>query len=230
MWLLAGCGVVLARARSRRSMAAWVVLGTATTLLVLLSGQAPQWAMVLWCIAVAVLTVARAIRGPQIRTAPVARTALAVLLLYVVTMFAGSRIAESHALRWARSRGIEAEEAIANPLPARILDRDVIIVARDRYHFVDASLLWAEAVRPTNAAMPRLDRADPIIAAALDAPQVRGFRNWMRVPSARAEGRPGGHRVILYDVRYAREDGPDRGIGRAVVELDRHLRARTQDH
>jgi inner membrane protein len=226
MWLLAGCGVVIARAGSRWGMAGWAVLGTAATLLVLLSGEAPRWAMVVWCVAVAVIVLARAIAGPRIRTVPLTRTALTVLLLYVVTMFAGSRVAESHALQWARSQGIKPEDAIANPLPARILERDVIIVARDRYHFVDASVLSAEAVRPTNAAMPRLDRADSVIAAALDAPEVRGFRTWMRLPSARTERRPGGHRVVLYDVRYARVDGRERGIGRAVVDLDSHLRVR----
>jgi inner membrane protein len=207
-------------------MAACAVLGTAATLLVLLSGEAPRWAMVVWCVAVAIIVLARAIAGPRIRTAPLTRAALTVLLLYVVTMFAGSRVAESHALQWARSQGIEPEDAIANPLPARILERDVIIVARDRYYFVDASVLSAEAVRPTNAAMPRLDRADPVIAAALDAPEVRGFRTWMRLPSASTERRPGGHRVVLYDVRYARVDGRERGIGRAVVDLDSHLRVR----
>jgi inner membrane protein len=226
MWLLAGCGVVLARAGSPWAIAAWAVLGTAATLLVLLSGEAPPWAMVVWCVALAIIVLARAIAGPRIRTVPLTRTALAVLLIYVLTMFAGSRVAESHALQWARSQGIEAEDAIASPLAARVLERDVVIVARDRYHFVHASVLSAEAVQPTNATMPRLDRADPVIAAALDAPGVRGFRTWMRLPSARTERRPGGHRVVLYDVRYARVDGRERGIGRAVVDLDSQLRVR----
>ncbi|HZA52588.1 MAG TPA: metal-dependent hydrolase [Myxococcaceae bacterium] len=229
MWLLAGCGVVLARARSRWGMAGWAVLGSAATLLVLLSGEAPRWATVVWCVAVAAIVLARAIAGPRIRTVPLTRMALTVLLLYIASMFAGSRIAESHALQWARSQGIETDDAIASPLPARVLERDVVVVARDRYYFVEASVLSAEAVRPTNAAMPRLDRADPLIAAALDAPEVRGFRTWMRLPSARTERHPGGHRVTLYDVRYDRVDGGERGIGRVVVDLDSHLRVRAKD-
>lgn len=226
IWLLTGCAVVLARSRSRGSLIAWALLGTATTLLVLLSGEAPAFAMVLWCVAVAGIIVTRAVGGTDVRTARVAQTALVLLALYVSLMFAGSRLAEAQALTWARAQGIEVEDVIAGPLPARPFHRDVIVVARDRYHFFELAWLADDHWRQSHPPQPRLNPDDPIVAAALKSPDVRGFRKWMRLPSARTAPLPDGYRVILTDVRYARGDSADEGIGRAVVELDHALRVR----
>lgn len=226
MWLLAGCAVVLARSRTRRSVGAWIVLGLATTALVLLSGVAPWPAMVLWCVAVIGIAFARGWGGPELPTARVARTALAVLGVYIVFMFVGSRVAEARAVELASAEGIAVEDVMAGPLPARPLRRDVVVIAPDRYHFYELSWLGGQSWTPAQPSMPRLDRSDPIVAAALASPAVRGFENWMRYPSARVEGLPDGYRVVLYDVRYSRGDDVDTGIGRVEVELDQQLRPR----
>lgn len=226
MWLLAGCAVVLARARSWKSMAGWAVLGTATTALVLFSGVAPLWAMVVWCVAVVAIIAARAVKGPALRTAPIARIALAVLLAYVAAMFAGSRIAERQAAAWARERGMQVEDVFAGPLPARVFERDVVVVGPDRYHFFKLGFFADEKLRDSHPPMPRLNADDPIVAAALGSPELPGFRNWMRYPSARVEPTADGHRVHLYDVRYARTEGGNPGIGLEVVELDSDLQPR----
>ncbi len=226
MWLLAGCSVVLARATTRRSAAAWAVLGTATTLLVLGSGRAPPAAMALWCVAVAGIVLARLRRGPESNAVPVARAAVALLVLYVGAMFAGSRLAERQVGSWAEARGIFVEDVLAGPLPASPFRRDVVVVSPDRYHFFALAWFAEQPLKPSASPMPRLDLRDPIVAAALDSPSIRGFRNWMRLPSARVESKPDGHRVVLYDVRYARDDERENGIGRVVVELDADLTPR----
>lgn len=226
MWLLAGCSVVLARARTRQSLIAWGSLGTATSLLVLFSGRAPGWAMVVWCAAVVGIALARRRRGADSDVVPIARVTLALLTVYVVAMFAGSRLAERQVRRWARVNGLSVEDVLAGPLPASPFRRDVVVVTPDAYRFFELAWFAEERLRPSDPPMPRLDLDDPIVAAALDAPEVRGFRSWMRLPSARVEPRPDGHRVVLYDVRYARGDERPSGIGRAVVELDADLRPR----
>lgn len=227
MWLLAGCAVVLARSRTRLGAGAWALLAAATTLLVLLSGEAPVWARVVWCVALIAILLARVVGGSELPTPRIAQTTLALLALYVVLMVIGSRTAESRAAAWARGRGSVVENVVANPLPARPWQREVIIVTPERYLFFELSLLNDEALRQSDPPMPRLDARDPIVAAALEVPSIRGFRNWMRLPSARTEALADGHRVFLYDVRYARSGAEaEGGIGRAVVELDRSLQVR----
>ncbi|MGZ3461303.1 MAG: metal-dependent hydrolase, partial [Archangium sp.] len=63
---------------------------------------------------------------------------------------------------------------------------------------------------------------DPLGEAALAAPQVRGFRHWLRVPTWRVQRLGEGWRVVLMDVRYSRLRGTRLGI--ATVTLDGALR------
>jgi inner membrane protein len=193
MWLLMAAAVVMADARARWSMGAWLLLG-----------------------------VVRGVRSiPVERVATVCGTAL---LLYMVAMFGGSRLAERQVAEWMRLRGMEAERVMAGPLPANPFTRDVIALLPGRYEFVEVDWLasGADRFRISHPSLPR-GAPDPIVQAALEAPQVRGFVNWLRFPTWRVEEQASGYRVILQDVRYSRTPS---AIGTAVVELDRQLHPR----
>ena len=124
----------------------------------------------------------------------------------------------------ARGMGVEAERVMAGPLPANPFTRDVIVLLPGRYEFVEVDWLagGAEHFRISHPSLPR-GAPDPIVQAALEAPQVRGFVNWLRFPTWRVEEQVSGYRVVLQDVRYSRTPS---AIGTEVVELDRQLHPR----
>jgi inner membrane protein len=224
LWLLAAASVVMADARARWSMGGWLLLGVATTGLIASTELAPLPVKLLWGVGVATVVFLR-VRG--VRSLPVERVATVcgiALLLYMVAMFAGSRIAERQVAEWLRQQGTEVERLVAGPLPANPFTRDVIALVPGRYEFVEVDWLVADAgrFRISHPSLPR-EAPDPIVRAALEAPQVRGFVNWLRFPTYRVEEQASGYRVVLQDVRYSRVRS---GIGTAAVELDRQLRPR----
>ncbi len=222
MWLLTAAAVVMADARARWSIAGWLLLGAASTGLVLFADMVPLPVKALWGVGIAAIVFLR-VRGVRsLRVERVATVCGVALLLYMVAMFAGSRLAERHVAEWFRQQGSELEHVMAGPLPANPFVRDVIVLAPDRYEFVEVDWLAPEAQRfhISHPPLPR-DMSDPVVQAALAAPQVRGFANWLRYPSHRIEPLQEGYRVVLLDVRYSRARS---AIGKAVVELDPQLR------
>ncbi|MDY7226818.1 metal-dependent hydrolase [Hyalangium rubrum] len=224
MWLLAGAAVVMADARARWSIAGWLLLGVASTGLVLFTDMVPFPVKALWLIGIANILF---LRLRAVRSVPVERVATICgvsLLLYLVAMFAGSRIAERQVTEWMRQQGTEVRDIMAGPLPANPFVRDVIVVTPEHYAFVEVDWMAADAAR-YRVSHPRLtrDMSHPAVQAALAAPKVRGFANWLRFPTNQVEETEAGYRVVLQDVRYSRSRN---GIGTAVVELDRELRPR----
>ncbi|HZI14863.1 MAG TPA: metal-dependent hydrolase [Myxococcus sp.] len=222
VWLLAGASVVMADARSRRSVAGWLVLGLATTALVTLPDMTPWPAKVLWGVGLAAILWLR-VRGTENFTARQVATVCGVgLVLYLGAILLGSQLAAPGALAWLRAQELPVERAIAGPIPANPFVRDIIALAPDRYHFVRADFLEApeDRYRFAEASAPRTPQPDAVIQAALAAPELRGLANWLRLPSyqvERAEG--GGWRVTIRDVRYSRMRASN-ALGSAVVELD----------
>src|SRR5690606_34699251 len=123
-----------------------------------------------------------------------------LITLYALAMIAGGALAAREARAWIAAQGAdEAHSAVASPMPGDPFSRDVIVTTSDAYHFVRVSWLSSDPVRATRPPLPRPELDDPIVRAALEAPAVRGFRGWMRLPFATVEATEGGHRVTLRD-------------------------------
>lgn len=225
VWLLAGASVVMADARTRAGLVGWGLLGAASSALILLTELVPWPVKVLWLGGVAAIVFLRARRASLWPVERVAAVCGAGLAVYIAGMLAGSALAERQAAWWLREQGVVFEWLVAGPLPANPFTRDVIVLAADRYHFVEVDWLGGAAgrFRFSHSSLPR-EPPGPIVEAALAAPQVRGFRQWLRFPTYNVEAREDGYRVVLQDVRYSRMRRS--GIGTAVVELDRELRPR----
>jgi inner membrane protein len=224
MWLLTAAAVVMADARARWSIAGWALLGLASTGLVLFTGLVPFPVKALWLVGIATIVF---LRVRAVRSVPAERVATvcgALLVLYMGAMFGGSRIAERQVAEWMRQRGTQVESLMAGPLPGNPFVRDVIVLAPERYEFVEVNWLGGEAgrFRISHPSLPR-DMSHPAVEAALAAPQVRGFVTWLRFPTYKLEQTEGGYRVVLQDVRYSRTRS---AIGTATVELDEQLRPR----
>jgi len=224
MWLLTGAAVIMADARARWSIGGWLLLGAASTGLILYTDLVPLPVKALWLVGVGAVAYLR-VRGIRsLRVERVATVCGIMLLLYLVGMFAGSRLAERQVAQWLRQQGREPEHIVASPLAANPFTRDVIVLLPGRYEFIELDWLAGEAgrFRTSHPPIPR-EAPNPIVQAALAAPGVKGFVNWLRFPTYRVEEQATGYRVVLEDVRYTRTPN---SIGTAVVELDRQLRPR----
>jgi inner membrane protein len=222
LWLLTATAAVLASSGARRGAVGWSVLGLATSALVLGTGLVPLAAKAVWGVGIAAILAVRLFKkAPAPFVERVALGCGGVLLLYIGAMYAGSGVATRQASEWVRAQGVSVEGTSAGPIAANPFVRDVIVLTPGRYLFVEVDWLGSERVRFSDAPLPR-EQPGPVVQAALAAPEVRGFRNWLRYPTWKVEEREAGWRVWLYDVRYSRSRPG--GIGTAVVNLDRELR------
>ncbi|MCP3162789.1 metal-dependent hydrolase [Myxococcus qinghaiensis] len=224
VWLLAGAAVIMADARTRKSAAGWMVLGVATTALVMFPAFVPWPAKVLWAVGVAAILWLR-LKGTHVLSTQRVATVCGVgLVLYLGAIFLGSQVAAPRAQEWLKAQGHPVERVIAGPVPANPFVRDLIALGPDRYHFVRADFLRGsdahlELSGPT---LPREPNPGPVIQAALAAPHLRGLANWLRLPTYQVAETEAGWRVMIDDVRYSRSQSG--GLGSAVVELDKELR------
>jgi inner membrane protein len=221
LWLILGGAVMLAWTTQTRGVVTAAVLASGATAMMLLAPVVPGWARAAWVAGLAIWALARARVGAP-RHPAIASAALVMAGAYVAAMFAGSRLAERQVRELARSRGWNASQIAAMPVPAAPLERMVIVVSGERYLFVPVT--WTRGPGP--AAEPTVvDRgaADPAVNAALAAPFVRGVREWLRFPSYEVTPLPNGERrVIIRDARFAIGNRPGFGVI-AIVDLDADL-------
>jgi inner membrane protein len=221
VWLLAGAAVVLARTRGKVSVAAFVVLGCATTAVVVLPPVAPTATKVGWLLGLFAIVALRLAGEAPGRTRALATACLGALALYMAAAVTASEVARADAVRWMEAQGLPVDEAAAGPIPAKALAREVIVRSGDTYYFVERDWTADPGLRFGHHPIPRGPRG-PIVQAALDAPQVQGMRQWMRFPHTRVTSDDEGHTVTIEDVRYSRARVTT--IGTAVVRLDPDLR------
>lgn len=228
VWLLAGTSVVLAHSTTAVSKTAWLVLGVALTGLVTGVAGVPGPARLVWLVGAAAVVGVRAWGGAQKHVARVAVGCLTCATLYIGLMHVGSRLAASQVVDWMSERDdtpVEVE-IMAAPRPANPFVRDVVVADDDHYHFLEVDW-WRDD--PVQIASPAIERGpstdDPVVAAAIAAPQVQGLMRWIRFPAYAVETLTDGYRVTIRDMRYARLTGS--ALGDAAVELDEELRVRS---
>ena len=223
VWLLAGAGVVAGGAGSAAGTAGWLALAAVLTVLIAVIGNAPGPAILLWLAGVVVVGAVRARRLAPQQTGRLATACLAGVAVYMLAMAAASRVAVLQVADWLEARGTPFVDIMAGPLPANPFVRDIVVADADHYHFLELDWLRADPIRVASPAVQR-GRGDPIVAAALRAPQVQGIRAWLRFPVHAVEELADGYRVTIRDVRYTRRPGPS--FPDIAVELDRALRPR----
>ena len=211
-WLLTATGVVMARSRGWGAIAGWLVLALIASLLILSTNLVPLAVKVIWLMAVALLVVLRW-RKPVWTSGPkLARAGLAVLVLYIGSVYGLTRLAEAAA----RDRFPTATRAQANTAPAVPNQHRVVIVDRDTYRIV--------ALDGSVHELPR-QQPDAIVRQAMASPSIRGFVNWTRFPYWTVEEAADHWTVTFRDLRY---QGPDvstpRGIGFARVDVPKDTR------
>ncbi len=225
VWLLLGTSVVLARSASRVGMAAWVVLGVATTSLVTGFEGAPAATRLLWCAGVAAIVWLRLAGRWTGRIPQLATLCLSAGALYIGVMVAASLLAERQVAAWLAERDDVPVEIMASPAPGNPLLRHIVVADAEHYHFLEVDWLSGEPIR---ISLPSIERGgdNSVTRAALTAPHVWGLDTWKRFPAYRVEQTKDGYRVSISDVRYVWRAGS--GLGAAVVELDRDLRVRSR--
>lgn len=226
-WLLAGAGVVLARSESWFGISGWILLGTAVTALITTAEVVPFFLKVIWLIGLSAIIIVRWSGRHRGATQPIAFTLLSLLIFYIAFMIAGSKMTASHARAQLNEGGAEIRQVMANPLPARALLRTGVAASETHYYRFRMNWFRPESFERIGDPIP-IEAPDSIVEAALNSPDVRGFRNWMRFPTYEVEQLDDGWKVIIRDLRYVQPDQETPvGIGMAVVELDEELVVRS---
>ena len=215
VWLLLGTVVVLAHSGSRLQAGGWIALGVLVTALVTGVPGVPVALRVLWCLGLALVAGLRAWGGLQSRLPRVATVCLVLVGLYVASMVGVAQLARLEVAQWVRDRGFEPNRIMVSPMPANPFRRDVLIADDRHYHRLTFDWFASERVRPRGPGTAIGDD-HPAAAAALAAPNLRGFATWTRFPTFRVDPQDDGFRITMTDMRF----------GGAVVELDGNLEPR----
>ena len=136
-------------------------------------------------------------RGPAL-----ARHALALALVYILSMTMNARIARTIVLEeWRRTRGGDPTSLMVGPVLVTPFRRQVIVDNGPTYE--TGTFQWFPTrITFDRAVVPKND-ADPRVARAREAPQIRGFLVWARFPFWTLETVPDGTRVTVGDMRFA---------------------------
>lgn len=215
IWLMLACPVMLATTASLRGKAWWIIGGGLATALMLLTPFVPAVGKVVWLLGVGVLVVSR-IKGTGIANQAVARLAVGGVVGYTMLMFAGSAMARLQVV--SVSGAPMSAVVMAGPVPANPFQREVITRQNDAYTVYLVNWMFrGRAVVPLDS-VPIND--GPEARAAMAAPELEGFADWVRLPTYQVSATADGYRVNIVDQRYARPGG----FGTATVLLTEDLR------
>jgi inner membrane protein len=239
IWLLLAAPLV-GLAVSRRGRTAWVLLGIAATLMVLLAPQVPLVARGVWVLAITAIAVRTAVawRRPRDHAAAdgsgerrgragaaVARVALAGMALYIAGMVAADRLGRRETGRAAAAAGFTVESLMVAPVPANPFAADLVVDSPDEYRL--GRLDWLASPRVHWAdSIPKGERT-PEVLATLQLQQVRDFLRWSRYPYVEQRAVEDGHIVRFGDARYP--TGRRGGLSGVVVHVEGSLQARPLD-
>ncbi len=130
-----------------------------------------------------------------------ARGSLVLATAYVFAMIVSARAARGEIIdRWQQAEGTPPLALMVGPVPITPLRRQVVIDAGDRYE--TGTFAWQPRnVRFDPGAVAK-NNADPRVAVARDAPNIRAFLVWSRFPFWTFEPAAGGTRVTVGDMRF----------------------------
>lgn len=130
-----------------------------------------------------------------------ARGSLVLATTYVFAMIVSARAARGEIIdRWQQAEGTPPQALMVGPVPITPLRRQLIIDAGDRYE--TGTFAWLPRnVRFDPGAVAK-NNADPRVAVARDAPNIRAFLVWSRFPFWTLEPAAGGTRVTVGDMRF----------------------------
>ncbi len=130
-----------------------------------------------------------------------ARGSLLFASAYVLAMIVLARAARAEIIdRWQQVEGRPPQALMVGPMPITPLRRQIIIDAGDRYE--TGMFTWQPRnVRFDSRAVAK-NNADPRVAVASEAPNIRAFLVWSRFPFWTLEPAEGGTRVTVGDMRF----------------------------
>ena len=131
-----------------------------------------------------------------------ARQALVLAAVYILSMTMNARLARAIVLEeWRRTRGGEPTSLMVGPVPLTPFRRQIIV--DNGLGYETGTFEWLPPrVTFDGAVVPKHD-ADPRVARARAAPEIRGFLVWSRFPFWTLEPVPDGTRVTVGDMRFA---------------------------
>ncbi|MCK6545617.1 metal-dependent hydrolase [Myxococcota bacterium] len=221
LWLLLAAPVILARTNEKVSLAAFLVLATATVAFVVESDRAPAFVKPVFAISVAAIFALRLAGFARGHLERFARATFATGAVYIVSMIIASNVAEAEARRYLEARSIVVKELVASPSPANPFRRSIVAAVDGGYRTVELDWLSGGGPRDGGAFIPSAPSEDPVVAAARTADGARGLVTWLRFPVYEVEELEDGWRVGIGD---ARRIGRGRSLVRRVVRLDANLR------
>ena len=223
LWLLMAAAVVLANSNTIWSASGWIIIGTATTALVIGTAVVPVVVKVLWVLAVIIIILLRLGGWVRRKTQTLALGCLFVFTIYLALMFIGSTMTSVHVKDALVADNIYVDDVMPEPLPARIWIRGGVAVSDTHYYLFRINWLDPDSFELRYDPVPKTEPGR-IVMAALESEQVRGLRNWMRFPHYEIHAVENGWQVIIRDLRFVSPDQPvEEGFGMAVVNLDSQL-------
>ncbi len=223
MWLLTAAAVVLANSKTIPGATGWIIIGAATTALVLGTAVVPAIVKVLWSISVILILIVRLGGWMRRRTQTLALGCLFFFTIYLALMYIGSTMTTVYVRDALAAQNIQVDDVMAEPLPARIWVRGGVARSGSHYYLFRINWLNPDSFELT---YDPLQRTEPgrIVSAALESDNIRGLRNWMRYPYYEIHAVDNGWQVIIRDLRYVAPDQPaEDGFGIAVINLDSQL-------
>ena len=223
LWLLVAAGVVLARSETWKGVSAWLLLGVSATALVLSAEIVPVAAKVIWLLGISSIVAMRWSGKFNEKTPTVGLMMLISAILYSLLMFAGARITVNHAGNYFAEEGININEIMPNPLPARVLLRTGIAASDTHYYRFSVNWFNADSFELQGDPIP-ITSPDEITQAAIQSNEVEGLMNWIRFPHYEVREENSGWVVIIRDLRYVHpQQETFEGIGIAFVYLNSEL-------
>lgn len=219
VWLLTAAAVVTANSATRKGVIGWVVLGLATTALVTSTPSVPVVVKILWFIAILLILWFRLKGNQPQRTRQLAVSCLLMLTLYILFMLTGSRLSVQQVEDHLAADQIEVREAMASPQPARLFIRNGVAASDTHYYLYEVNWFRPESFTLLADPIPIVE-PDVVIQAALDRPEIRGFRNWMRFPHYQVAETETGWQVTIRDLRSVTPWQEGESFGMVVVDLD----------